>query len=94
MATERRSILVQGRVHGVGFRAHVSGLATRLGLSGYVRNVAAGVDMEVEGDAAVLDDFVREMTARPPILARIDSVTQEKRECQNRSGFEVRPSEK
>ena len=40
---------ITGMVQGVGFRPFVYGLATRLALTGWVRNTSAGVDIEVTG---------------------------------------------
>ena len=70
---ERRLRLrVRGAVQGVGFRPHVYGLASRLSLSGFVRNDAEGVLIEVEGAGA--DQFVHALRLAPPPLARIDSL--------------------
>jgi hydrogenase maturation protein HypF len=71
----RRSILVRGIVQGVGFRPRVHGLASRLGLAGFVRNSTDGVQIEVEGAASALDEFVASLTAEAPPLARVDAVT-------------------
>jgi hydrogenase maturation protein HypF len=70
---ERRLRLrVRGAVQGVGFRPHVYGLASRLSLSGFVRNDAQGVLIEVEGAGA--DQFVHALRRAPPPLARVDSL--------------------
>jgi len=69
-----RHIHVTGVVQGVGFRPFVYQIATRANLTGWVANTSAGVDIEVEGDAAALDAFVRALTDEKPPLARIDSV--------------------
>ena len=70
---ERRLRLrVRGAVQGVGFRPHVYGLASRLGLSGFVRNDAEGVLIEIEGAGA--DQFVHALRLAPPPLARVDSL--------------------
>ncbi len=53
----RRRLVVQGVVQGVGFRPFVHGVATALGLVGWVRNDDAGVVIEIEGPAEVLDRF-------------------------------------
>ena len=73
-ATVRRSIRVRGTVQGVGFRPAVCRFATRLSLSGFVRNDADGVDIEIEGGAAAIARFVTELSSVAPAHARIDSV--------------------
>jgi hydrogenase maturation protein HypF len=40
---------ITGIVQGVGFRPFIYGLAFRFGLTGWVRNTSAGVDIEVDG---------------------------------------------
>ena len=67
----RRQIRVHGIVQGVGFRPFVYNLAQKLGLSGYVLNSSAGVLIEVEGDPAHIDLFVRELQ-RKSAAARAD----------------------
>ena len=76
---ERRAIAVHGVVQGVGFRPFIYGLATRLELSGFVRNRAGGVWIEVEGDARALDQFLTALATEPPPLARIDQLSWERR---------------
>jgi hydrogenase maturation protein HypF len=75
LASDRKRRLrlrVRGAVQGVGFRPHVYGLASQLGLSGFVRNDAEGVLIEVEGVGA--DQFVHALRLAPPPLARVDSL--------------------
>ncbi|MDH4176826.1 MAG: acylphosphatase, partial [Thermoleophilia bacterium] len=71
---QRRRLRVTGVVQGVGFRPFVHGLATRLGLAGFVLNDGAGVVVEIEGAPAGLDAFVDALRAEAPSLARIASV--------------------
>ena len=73
-ATVRRSIRVRGTVQGVGFRPAVCRFATKLSLSGFVRNDADGVDIEIEGGAAAIARFVTELSSVAPAPARVDSV--------------------
>jgi hydrogenase maturation protein HypF len=68
----RRAIAVDGVVQGVGFRPFVYGVASRLGLCGFVTNQTGGVLIEVEGAPEALDRFVTEISSCPPPLARID----------------------
>ena len=58
---ERREVHFAGRVQGVGFRYTARGLAERIGLVGYVQNLADGrVRLVAEGTTTELD---RLMTA-------------------------------
>jgi hydrogenase maturation protein HypF len=72
---ERRRLLVQGVVQGVGFRPFVHALATRLELAGLVGNDGAGVFIEVEGPPAVLATFQHNLVAHPPVLAHVEQIT-------------------
>ncbi len=70
---ERRGFLPAGQVQGVGFRPFVFRLAHEHGLSGTVGNNAEGVVVEVQGPPDKLDAFARDLTAKAPPLARINS---------------------
>ncbi len=69
-----RRVEVRGVVQGVGFRPFVHRLAHELGLGGRVRNEAGRVDVEIEGPAGAVDEFVRRLVSDAPPLARIESV--------------------
>ncbi len=71
-AEKRLRLRVRGSVQGVGFRPFAYGLASRFKLSGFVRNDADGVLIEVEGVRA--DSFLAELKDMAPPLSRIDSV--------------------
>jgi hydrogenase maturation protein HypF len=55
-----RFLLVRGIVQGVGFRPFVYTLATRLGLSGSVRNTSHGVEILIEGSSQSVETFILE----------------------------------
>jgi len=74
---ERRRIIVQGIVQGVGFRPFVYSQAVRWGLAGFVLNDSRGVTIEVEGKLNALDGFARALREEAPPLARVDSVIAE-----------------
>ena len=89
----RLSIKVKGIVQGVGFRPFVYNLAHKYELSGWVCNSSAGVEIEVEGNAHSLKEFVSEITANPPVLAHIEKVeAQDNLSLQGYSRFEIRKS--
>ena len=67
-------IHITGIVQGVGFRPFIYNLAIQRGLRGWVRNTSAGVDIEVTGEPARIDEFINLIESNPPPLARIDSL--------------------
>ena len=73
----RQRLLVAGVVQGVGFRPFVYGLALQEHLSGFVGNDSSGVFIEIEGPAASLTAFRKQLLHQPPPLAFIESVTVE-----------------
>jgi len=87
-----RRIRVEGVVQGVGFRPFVYGLAVRGGLAGWVRNTAAGVEIEVEGAPDAVDAFVDALVGERPALARIDGLCAEDLAPQGRGAFEIQAS--
>lgn len=59
-------LLINGRVQGVGYRYFVRREATRLGLDGWVRNLADGnVEAVVSGDPAAVEDLIRLLETGP-----------------------------
>jgi hydrogenase maturation protein HypF len=74
---ERRRLLIQGIVQGVGFRPFVYRQALRWQLAGFVLNDSNGVTIEAEGAPAALDSFQQALRAEAPPLARIDSLNSE-----------------
>src|SRR5271165_2158803 len=70
----RRRIEVSGIVQGVGFRPYVYRLATGRQLSGTIRNTPAGVIIEIQGPAETVQDFVEQLPAEAPPLARITNL--------------------
>lgn len=88
-----QKINITGVVQGVGFRPFVYGLATQLGLRGWVCNTSAGVEIVIQGQKSKVESFIHSLKAETPPLARIDSITIQN----NLSGieyptFDIRPS--
>jgi hydrogenase maturation protein HypF len=88
----RKQIRVRGIVQGVGFRPFVFNLAQRLRLSGYVLNSSAGVLMELEGDLAQIERFLRELRENPPPLAQMEDISVESLEPAGYESFSIRES--
>ena len=67
-AVEHLSATVYGRVQGVYFRYFVRNIARRLGLKGYVRNLASGdaVEVQAEGEKPQLDKLLEQLQVGPP----------------------------
>jgi acylphosphatase len=70
----RVHLVVSGLVQGVCFRAYTVDEARRLGLHGWVRNLADGrVEAEAEGERAALEALVQFCRRGPP-AAEVDDV--------------------
>lgn len=94
MSIERRRLLLRGVVQGVGFRPFVYRLAIQHGLAGSVRNRGdAGVEIQVEGETAVLDAFVEDLRNQSPPLARVDRVDSSSLEPSRETAFSILPSQ-
>jgi hydrogenase maturation protein HypF len=71
----RQAVRVRGVVQGVGFRPFVFRLARESGLAGFIGNDTDGVTIEIEGDAARVNDFLHRLRTEAPPMARIDAVS-------------------
>ncbi len=69
-----QQIRVTGIVQGVGFRPFVWRLAQQLGLTGWVRNDAQGVEILAQGGQSALSEMLVRLRTDAPPLARVDSV--------------------
>jgi len=85
-----RHFLVSGRVQGVFFRAATEAAARRLGVTGWVRNLADGsVELVACGEEAKLAELERWLWQGPP-RARVEQVRSREAELQTFSDFSVR----
>lgn len=87
-----KHILVKGIVQGVGFRPFVHGLATRLGLHGWVCNTSGGVEILVDGQADHIERFIQSLSIEKPPLAKIDSMDVKEAPPTSLVNFEIRAS--
>ena len=67
----RKHIYFSGRVQGVGFRFQARYLARSLKLTGWVKNLWDGrVEMEVQGENAVIQRFLHQLKSERYIVIR------------------------
>lgn len=64
-------IRIEGQVQGVGFRPYVWRLATQHHLRGSVSNGLAGVDIQVNGEPAIVQSFFHDLVNHPPAGSHI-----------------------
>ncbi|MER1967170.1 acylphosphatase [Castellaniella sp. GW247-6E4] len=77
LEVETLSVLVRGKVQGVGFRAATVRQAHLLRLGGWVRNLDDGrVEALLQGEHDALDRMLSWLLQGPP-MARVDEVTHE-----------------
>jgi hydrogenase maturation protein HypF len=91
----RRTFELTGVLQGVGFRPALYRLAHEAQLGGWVQNRSGSVRLVLEGPPETVAAFMRDLPARLPPHARIDSVAavaEENRERWDGDGFEIRPS--
>ena len=89
---EARHLRVTGVVQGVGFRPFVYRLAIERSLTGWVLNDADGVQIHVEGDGPLLDDFENALVRCAPSAARIAEVQSAVDDVSGAATFEIRQS--
>lgn len=80
---------LQGAVQGVGFRPFVYQLATRMGLTGWVRNTGRGVVIEVEGQRTTLEKFLDRLDPEKPSAARIHNFDRVSVRPENDTQFKI-----
>jgi hydrogenase maturation protein HypF len=92
--TVRRQIDVSGLVQGVGFRPFVYRLAADAGLSGFVRNNASGVAIEVQGSADSVENFLQRLHKEAPPLAQVVHIEVSDLGCIEETNFQIVESHK
>lgn len=85
----RVRVRISGHVQGVFFRTSCAGLAEKLGLSGWVRNVSGGgVEAVFEGPASGVARMLTWCREGSP-LARVDRVRSEEEAPTGEAGFRI-----
>jgi hydrogenase maturation protein HypF len=92
-AESASSLLIGGRVQGVGFRPFVYRLAHRYHLAGWVKNRAGQVEVFVQGSADALHAFSDALLHEAPPLARPEMLRVKQAPVQTPDGFAILPSD-
>ncbi len=84
--------IVYGRVQGVFFRDFVFMRATKLGLTGYVRNLPdeGAIEVNVEGERKQLEGLIGYLKVGPPAARVVKVVTNWSEYSGNYSRFSIR----
>jgi acylphosphatase len=85
-------VRIQGRVQGVGFRYWTEAMASRLGLSGWVRNRRDGsVEAVFSGPSDAVAEMLEFCRQGPP-SARVDRLDTAEMDDPPPAGFDVKPT--
>jgi len=94
MSRNAESLLIVGRVQGVGYRWWAVGQAQRLGLTGWVRNLTDGtVEILAIGDQGAIDRLAEACRSGPP-RARVEDVERCPADDDGAKDFQERPTAK
>ncbi len=85
-------INIRGVVQGVGFRPFVYRLAHQQNLNGWVRNTSGNVEVAIEGTDGSVKEFIDDLRAKAPPLARIDNIETSFCSPQGYTSFEIHQS--
>lgn len=88
----RENIIIKGIVQGVGFRPFIHKLVQNYNLSGWVLNSNQGVEMDVEGKAEELNNFISDIKDKLPPLARIENIEVNQLPLIGYKGFSIKKS--
>ena len=84
-----KKLQVNGIVQGVGFRPFVFQLAEKHALKGEVANTSSGVFIHVEGSAAQVAAFEKDLATKTPPLAYVVEITRRPASVENYTDFTI-----
>ncbi|MFQ5996114.1 MAG: carbamoyltransferase HypF [Dehalococcoidales bacterium] len=84
---------IHGVVQGVGFRPFIYQLAKQNNLNGWVRNTSGNVEVEVEGEAEAVQNFLSGLKSKAPPMARIEGMQVLDQPPVGYRAFEIRASQ-
>lgn len=87
---KRAHVIVHGKVQGVWFRAHAKGMADRIGIAGWVRNLPDGsVEAVFEGEDDKVEEMIKWCHTGSP-MANVTKVEVEYEEPRGEKDFIIR----
>ena len=69
MANDAHHLVITGKVQGVGFRPFIYRHARALNLSGWVRNCTGQVEIHIEGETALVEQFSHDLVSAAPAIS-------------------------
>ncbi len=72
---EAYQFIIEGQVQGVGFRPSVVRIAKELNLTGFVRNIVSGVEIQVQGTKKDVNQFEKLLLKKKPKLSKINKIS-------------------
>jgi acylphosphatase len=86
-----KRVFLSGKVQGVSFRFHAHETATKLGLNGWVKNLADGrVEMLIAGKEAQVEAMIKWARRGPPAAEVKDVEIHEVKEGVPKEAFQIR----
>jgi len=82
-------VKVKGIVQGVGFRPFVYNLCKKLKINGWVNNDDEGVNIALEANEFLIEEFIKQLKTYSPPLAVIDSLEILDKEFENFNDFQI-----
>ncbi|MBP2655249.1 MAG: hypF [Firmicutes bacterium] len=90
---KRMRLDINGIVQGVGFRPFIYNLAQRFSLTGWVKNVASGVVVEIEGGDSAVAAFVSALQTEVPPLAVVEKFVAVESLPKGDTAFQIKQSD-
>ncbi|MBN2406967.1 MAG: carbamoyltransferase HypF [Elusimicrobia bacterium] len=84
-----RKFLIKGIVQGVGFRPFIYRAASEMGLSGWVRNTAGGVELRLRGEIGTIESLKKKIMEEAPATARVEYIEEMASDGDRPRGFEI-----
>ena len=93
MPKTTQKLTVKGLVQGVGFRPYVKNTADRFSLCGNVKNIGGIVEIYINAENKILDDFIQYLISHRPVGSSIYNIEKESVPYSDFDGFKITGSD-